>query len=211
MAIQSILLAFCWPGDGRLWSVHVPTDIRRLRVNLSLWLADNNPESSLRFDATVTSSAQAAIQGDVQIFTSDSDRLILQLEGLHAKPFSDATSYNDFHLFSKVVWGNALPDGHDAAENTRATLEAYNLAYAFERVAYYYFRRLDETFPSQLRKRFEPHQASLFNYIDHVLSSVNNGKHQYIKKQWATDSHDEILDIIARYVIQIQAFRVVLI
>ncbi|OOQ90641.1 putative hybrid NRPS/PKS enzyme [Penicillium brasilianum] len=199
MAIQSILLAFCWPGDGRLWSVHVPTGIRRLRVNPSLWLADDNPESSLRFDATVTSSAQAAIQGDVEIFTSDSDRLILQLEGLHAKPFSDATSNNDFHLFSEVVWGNALPDGHAAAQDKRASLEAYDLAYAFERVAYYYFRHLDETIPSRLRKRLEPHQTSLFNYVDHVLSSVNNGKHQYIKKQWATDSQDQILDLIAQY------------
>ncbi|KAL4783545.1 acyl transferase domain-containing protein [Aspergillus varians] len=136
--------------------------------------------------AIVTSSAQAAIQGDVEIFTGDNDRLILQVEGLHAKPFSDATPNNDFHLFSEIVWGNASPDGHAAAQEKRASLEAYDLAYAFERVAYYYFRRLDEAIPRQSRK-------------SHVLSAVDKGKHQYIKKQWATDTHDQILDLIARY------------
>ncbi|KAL2864256.1 uncharacterized protein BJX67DRAFT_383918 [Aspergillus lucknowensis] len=199
MAIQSILLAFCWPGDGRLWSVHVPTNIRRLQVNPSLWLTDIDHESSLRFDATVTSSAQATIQGDVELFTTDSDRLALQVEGLHAKPFSDATPNNDFHLFSEVVWSRALPDGYAAAQDNRAAFDAYELAYAFERVAYYYFRRLDEAIPVEIRTDFEPHQASLFNYIDHVLSAVKDGKHQYIKEQWAADTHEEILDLVARY------------
>lgn len=201
MAVQSILLAFCWPGDGRLWSVHVPIEIRRLHVNPSMLLAEDSHEALLRFDATVTSSAQASIQGDVEIYSYDNDRLILQLEGLHAKPFSDATPSNDFHLFSEIVWNNALPDGYVAAQNKRASLEAYDLAYAFERIAYYYFRRLDESIPRQFRKGLKLHQISLFDYIEHVLSAVNNGKHQYIKKQWATDTHDQILDLIAQYVI----------
>lgn len=29
-AIQSVILAYCYPNDGRLWSVHVPTAIRRV-------------------------------------------------------------------------------------------------------------------------------------------------------------------------------------
>lgn len=34
-AIQSILLAYCYPGDGILWSLHVPTSIDKITLDMS--------------------------------------------------------------------------------------------------------------------------------------------------------------------------------
>ncbi|KAF8856698.1 putative hybrid NRPS/PKS enzyme [Acephala macrosclerotiorum] len=195
-AIQSIILAFCWPGDGRLWSIHVPTNIRRVRVNPALWLKAPSAEEYLQFDATIDSNDQAVIDGDVDIFTSDGVHTMLQLEGMQAKPFSEATAANDFHLFSQMIWDRASPDGDAVAWDGRATTDHYELAYIFERVAYYYLRTLDQAISDDLRVNFQAHHKSLFTFVDYVLSTVASGKHQYIKKQWASDSHAEILALI---------------
>jgi len=32
-ALQTIFAAFCSPGDERLWSLHIPTDIQRITIN----------------------------------------------------------------------------------------------------------------------------------------------------------------------------------
>lgn len=195
-AIQSVILAFCWPGDGRLWSIHVPTNLRRIRVNPLLWQATTNIEEQLQFDATITGNERAAIEGDVDIFTADGKHTMLQLEGMRARPFAEATSGDDFHLFSEMVWDTSVPDGEAAAWDGKATTDHYALAYTFERVAYYYLRNLDIEISDVWRKNFQEHHTSLFNFVDHVLSAVASGKHQYIKKQWDADTHEQILALI---------------
>ncbi|MBE3043536.1 polyketide synthase dehydratase domain-containing protein [Candidatus Bathyarchaeota archaeon] len=55
-AIQSIILAYSFPGDGKIQSIFLPTSIDRLRVNPSGIVQRKGPTSSkLPFFATITS------------------------------------------------------------------------------------------------------------------------------------------------------------
>jgi hybrid polyketide synthase / nonribosomal peptide synthetase ACE1 len=198
-AIQSVILAFCWPGDGRLKSIHVPTNIGRIRINPTFWLAHIMQDEDLAFDASIAGDSRSGIEGDVDIYTPDRRYNILQIESVLATPFSVPTAADDFHLFSEMVWNAALPDGEAVSFDGRATQEEYQLAYIFERVAYYYLRRLDESIVSERRKALEGHHQSLLQFAEHVISTAATGKHQYIKKQWVYDTHDQILELIRSY------------
>ena len=198
-AIQSIILAFCWPGDGRLKSIHVPTDIKRIRIDLSLWLESVTQGQDLSFDASIAGNSRSGIEGDVDIFAADGRRTILQVEAMTARPFSQPTAADDFHLFSEIVWSGADPDGELVAWDGHGTQADYDLAYTFERVAYYYLRQLDSSITPELRKALTIHHKSLLHFTSHVLSSAASGKHQYIRKSWLQDSHSDIFAAIQKY------------
>lgn len=197
-AIQSVILAFSWPGDGRLKQIHVPTNIKRIRVNPSLWLANIQKTEDLTFDATIGGDSRSGIEGDIDIFTSDRRHNILQIEGVLARPFSVPTAADDFHLFSEMIWDSAVPNGETVAENRASELD-YELAYLFERIAYYYLKSIVELYPLDKRAYLEDHHKSLLHFADDVVLTAATGKHQYIKKQWRDDTHEGILDLIGKY------------
>lgn len=80
-AIHSVILAYSYPRDGQLWSLHLPTHIQRIRVNLALcgrhW-ADANV-GHVPFVATISDDHlhaadwSAGFRGDVEIHTPRGD------------------------------------------------------------------------------------------------------------------------------------------
>jgi hybrid polyketide synthase / nonribosomal peptide synthetase ACE1 len=67
-AFQATFLAFCWPVDGRLWSLHVPTTIRSIKVNPSLCLLDREKENVYSFDSVLSESGASSVSGDVGVY-----------------------------------------------------------------------------------------------------------------------------------------------
>jgi hybrid polyketide synthase/nonribosomal peptide synthetase ACE1 len=199
-AIQSILLAFCFPGDSRLRSIQLPTSIDRIRVNPSLCISQAGRGVSLPFNSSVSGDHAAEIDGDVDVYAEDGLHAMIQLEGMHTKPLSAAIESSDLLIFSEAVWDfdspksiAVMPDGEKVEEN-------YDLAFVLERVAYFYLRNLDNTVPCEEREKTEWHYQRFFAYIDHVLERVENGKHPFAKKEWIHDTHDQILALIKKCV-----------
>lgn len=199
-AIQSVILAYCWPGDGRLWSIHVPTRIRRITVNPFLCGSNAGQGAPLHFESAIGADHEAAIDGDVEVYAEDGQRTMLQVEGMHAVPFSGATPANDFHLFSEMTWDVAMPDGKEVARGGGATADDYELAYVMERVAYFYMRNLDEDITQQELDKAEPHHKHYLAWVTHMLSRVAGGADYQVKTEWLHDTHDQILEQIKRYV-----------
>ncbi|KAA6407229.1 MAG: hypothetical protein FRX48_09031 [Lasallia pustulata] len=192
-AIQSVILAYCYPNDGQLWSLHLPTSIRCIRVNPALCTSYSDKEVLLPFDSTLSNHDKSGIYGDVDIYTADGQYSILQFEGMHAVPFSGASSSNDRELFSHMLWDVAEPDGEAVVMDTRATSDEYKLAYFLERVSSFYLRILDRDTPQAHPARSAGPYKGLFNYASHVNALVSSGKHPYAKKQWTHDTLDEII------------------
>jgi hybrid polyketide synthase/nonribosomal peptide synthetase ACE1 len=197
-AIQSIILAYCWPGDGRLRSIHVPVRIRRVAINIGLCNHDGN-QTYFPFDSSLGSNTTSEIDGDVDIFTPDGRHCMIQVEGMRAVPFSGSTAADDFHLFSDLVWNVANPDANSAAFDEKATSNEYELAYLMERVAYFYTRALHKAIGPQQRQTWEWHHEHLFRWGTEMIQRVKNGVDENIKKEWDNDSHEDILAQIARY------------
>ncbi|KAI9693988.1 MAG: putative Hybrid PKS-NRPS biosynthetic cluster [Bathelium mastoideum] len=198
-AIQSIILAYCYPNDGRLWSVHLPTRIKKLRIDPRLCEVTAGREVRLNFKSTITSGRSSEIEGDVDIYDEEGRKTMMQLEGMHTKPLQHATAENDALLFSEAVWAIDGPSRELAASNKPDFHDQSDFSLDVERVAFYYLRHLDDVATSADREKAEWHHKILFEYIDHTVSSVRNRTAQFANRDWLHDTPEQIEHIIRKY------------
>ncbi|RDL40494.1 uncharacterized protein BP5553_00473 [Venustampulla echinocandica] len=195
-AVQSILLAYCYPGDGRLRTLQLPTHVSRIAINPTLCVANSIAGLSLNFISTIIEDGSAKINGDVDLYPMDSQNAMLQLEGMHTTPMVPPTEATDFHLFSEAVWDSASPD---AMSLSTEVMESYDFSFILERVAHFYLRNLQNGTTLKDRENCEWHHKHLFSYLDTMLLRVANGIHPFAKREWVNDTHDEIQFIVKSY------------
>ena len=197
--IQSIILAYCYLEDGRLWSVHLPTHIKKMRVNPALCEISSGIEARLHFKSEITSERSAEIEGDVDIYGEDGQSNMLQLQGLHTKPLAHATAANDSPLFLETVWGLESPD-RESAMLKKPNLEAQSeLSFDIERVACHYLCNLEKIATPADRDKAEWHHKIFFEYIDHTLATIRNGTARFAKQEWIDDTYEKVQSIIDKY------------
>ncbi|KAI1500224.1 polyketide synthase-like protein [Biscogniauxia marginata] len=191
VAFQSVILAASAPDDGRLWSMHIPTRIQRVRVNPELCRSEMRKGRRLPFDS-VQPSGETSISGDVDVFPVGSDCAMIQVEGLFCVPFSTATENDDKPLFSSMIWGPATPDAEMVAFDNLATENHYDLARRLERAACFYLRNLERDVPMDHPSRHQGPYTQLFKFASHSLSSVRNGGLSFYEPKWEDDTTESI-------------------
>ncbi|KAI0095349.1 hypothetical protein F4776DRAFT_669752, partial [Hypoxylon sp. NC0597] len=114
LAMQAVLVAYSWPGDGMLSCLHVPIRIACVRVNAQLVQRTSEHVKSLPFDCHLASRPGSSVCGDIEIFSIDSpsrsNNAIIQIEGVHTIPVSAPSAADDRIVFEDVVWGLAAPN-----------------------------------------------------------------------------------------------------
>lgn len=195
-AIQSIMLAYCFPGDGRLRTLYLPTRIDRLRLNPSACASLAAPGANLPFYSAVTDARFAELSGDVDIFSAAGKHTLVQLEGLHTTPLSPLTSANDVPFFTEVTWDVDEPTGSNAI--TELTAEDYALGLDLERVAHFYFKQLNTSISQSERANAAWNHVHLLSYTEHCINSVASGKSKFAKAAWANDTLGDITPILDR-------------
>lgn len=197
-AIQSIMLAYCYPGDSMLRSIYLPTGIERLIVNPTQCLAFSSKSVAVPFYSTAATDTSKSLSGDANIYSLDGSKAI-QLEGLKTQPLSNPTESSDLNIFTELVWAIDRPDRDEIIRTTTVQELDVDLLFSLERVAYFYLKSLNESVPTRDRAGLEWHHKRLFAYVDHVLSTVARGANPYAKGEWVHDSKDVIEEILKRY------------
>ncbi|KAI1176375.1 beta-ketoacyl synthase domain-containing protein [Nemania sp. FL0916] len=199
-ALQSIILAYSYPHDGALWSLHVPTSFSKLRINPALcggnWLGG---ASSVPFSASSVSTTKPGIVGDVSIYGVDSQHAAIQLEGMTAVPFSEATVSDDKKIFSRTVWGNLHPSGEEVSFDDNITQEDEDFAYALERLSTYYTRKFDRELAADHPARSQKPFSDYLHFCQHMNTLQREGRHVYAKKEWLNDTAEDISALCLRY------------
>jgi acyl transferase domain-containing protein len=196
VSLQAISAAVGAPGDGRLWSIHAPTGIRR--VTLIPALCGKNMPEEVSFDCVATACTGNNICGDVDIFTPDGKHKLIEVEGVSFVPFSAATQANDRCLFVEATWTVDSPNGDLVLGGRRATPKDCQKAYDCERIGFYYMRTLNDLFGGKEGADIElqSHHEALLEYAAHINQLVLERKHQYAKREWITDTHEQICAIM---------------
>ncbi|KAH6844804.1 hypothetical protein B0I37DRAFT_446777 [Chaetomium sp. MPI-CAGE-AT-0009] len=192
-AFQALFGAYCWPGDGRFWTLFLPKSVRKITVDPSQYIAQND---RLAFDAWLGDSPSKEMRGDV-FFSGGSDTVI-QVEGASMVSVNQTTGRDDRPMFFETVWGVAAPDGDLAAAGERATAEEWEMAEACERVAHYYWRKLDETLTPYERENCAENHKHLLAAIKHLLGRPMDGKQSYLKPEWRNDDEKTIEELRER-------------
>lgn len=196
-AIQAVILAYCYPRDGRLFAIHVPTSIRSIRINPGLCvehLADGPNE--LVFDSAQSSGGASALFGDVDLFSADG-KCVVQLEGVRCILFAQATAADDTRVFSSTVWKPAEPNCASVCWDGRATDDEYQLAKDLERVCLYYLNLWESQVPKEHPARSSGPYKGLFRFSAHTRTEVQDGAHIYAEREWMNDTAD-IIDPIRK-------------
>lgn len=197
-AIQSIMLAYSFPGDGRLRTLYLPTRIDRLRLNPTACAVLGAPGVDLPFYSAVTDARFAELSGDVDIFSADGRHTLVQLEGLHTTPLSPLTSTNDVPFFTEVIWDVDRPTGRKSKKAEDMFPQDRSLALDLERVAHFHFKRLENSLGHSDHANTSWNHTHLLSYAEHCTTSVANGKHKFAKLEWANDTMEDVAPILDR-------------
>ncbi|KAK4222296.1 acyl transferase/acyl hydrolase/lysophospholipase [Podospora fimiseda] len=185
-ALQSLLLAFSYPGDGRLRSLYLPTRIHLIRIDLAAWIGlRHSTDKSLSVRSNVEPMGLAKMVGDVDVYMSTTKtQTILQLQGLQCTPLVACTPQNDVTMFFETTWEpeSISSRGIDWSECHIDT----QFAFLLERVACYYLAKIGDLFRRGRRKKdgIPGHYLRFLQYVERCLEWVGSGTHPWAKKEW---------------------------
>ena len=199
-AFQALFGSYSWPGDGRFWTLFLPTSIRKVSVDPSRCRGQNMnaQEVKLAFDAWLVDSPSREMRGDVSFsaINGADHEVVIQVEGASMVSLTESPASEDRSMFFETVWGVSTPDGDLAVGAERATEQEYKLAEACERVCHYYWLKLNETLTLYEREHCAEHQKHLLEAISHLLGREMDGKQSYIKQEWRHDNEQLISELI---------------
>ncbi|KAF4548756.1 Polyketide synthase-nonribosomal peptide synthetase-like protein [Elsinoe fawcettii] len=198
-AIQSIILAYCWPGDTRMRSIHLPTKVERICFDTAQLRIAAGKGLLFEFESCIAAGAGAKIQGDADIFLSEDKPAMVQLEGLQTRPLVVPIAADDLKVFSRFVWEWGHPMLDKDTDDPLDTTETATVAFKLERVAHYYLKRLLELFPPELRRGATWYHQRMFDFAEHMIGLVRSGKHKYGQWIWQNDTEEVIKSIVDTY------------
>lgn len=200
---QAVFLAYHWPGDGRLWSMHVPVSIDRIQIDVAQCHRSSDAGQHLRIESDVTmdpsvsgyQSVRDGIGGDVTIFSGDGTRGLVQAEGVLLAPLAAAPPADDVQMFLQNVTGVAFPDCHLAMTTTlgaqyRASEQETELGWALERISHFYLARLAQDITPEEEARAQWHHQRLLAFARYTTARLREGKQPYGRAEWARDALD---------------------
>jgi hybrid polyketide synthase/nonribosomal peptide synthetase ACE1 len=203
VAFQAVFAAIGAPGDGRLWTLHVPTMIDSIAINPG---ADEMQMSGgvatpLPFDAFVVNTDQEdGIAGDVDLYDEDGQRVIMQIQGLHVTPLTKASAADDRETFASISWDLSTPDLVRGWSGWQQEEADQQLARFGERLSLCILRDLCDAVAASgadVESTGTAHQRSLLEWAQHVVAATRAREHPTCAKEWLADSW-ELLQVHAQ-------------
>ncbi|KAJ6789492.1 hypothetical protein PWT90_00293 [Aphanocladium album] len=198
MAFQLAILASSAPGDGELWSLHVPTSIESIRVDARLNSMVQKKESALKAYANLE-AASKSFSSHVDLINADTQECVVRIENLSIKPFAPATKSDDRVMFTSTKLGLAGPDGSCIVQGSRPSLAEVEAARACERISYYYQRKWKSEITDAEWLSGPSHYILLRNWINHTISRAMAGNHPSLEKDWSDDSEEDIKALASKH------------
>ncbi|RDW68927.1 Polyketide synthase [Aspergillus mulundensis] len=188
-AIQSLILAYSYPDDDQLLTMHLPTRIGCIRVNPARCAS----MADMVADSTLAGRQSAGFLGDVSLYTANSTHAAVQLEGVELVPLGASTAGSDRKVFSKYHWVPTRLDGDLAAVDTVVSKHHEEILMALERISTYYLRQFDLQVPQDSPLRTTSPTSHYLRYARHITGLVESGKHRWARKEWLRDTKEEML------------------
>ncbi|RDW86024.1 hypothetical protein BP5796_04349 [Coleophoma crateriformis] len=200
-AYQSLILAYTYPGDDQLRSLHLPTSIKKIRVNPALCNSKRSNVELYPVDSTLAPTGEEGLgfTGDINIYTNDCLNAAIQVQGIRLVPLGGSATADDRNVFSKMDWVNSSPDGEEAAKDIHITQHEHDHFEVLERISTYYLRHFDQIVPMDDPYRIERPHSCYLDYARHMTALVETGKHPNAKKEWLNDTLEDIMKVSEKF------------
>ncbi|KIA75322.1 polyketide synthase [Aspergillus ustus] len=114
-ALQTILAAWSYPGDGQICSLHAPVSVASIIINPYFTaLGRGRNQDSLNAVTSIRSKQATAAVGDVFLHTADASHAFVRFEGVSLVPVSPATPVGDKTIFARFENAPAFPESEIA-------------------------------------------------------------------------------------------------
>ncbi|KAI1367677.1 hypothetical protein F5Y08DRAFT_348861 [Xylaria arbuscula] len=199
VAFQTTLLAYSVPGDGSLWTVHVPSRIHNIKVNVGLCRVSADQQTPWEVDGFLPDRAVAT--GDIDIYPHHANEAMIQTQGLVCVPLSTSLAADDAHIFSTLVWDVINPNARNVRESDTPVLGQSKIApesgavdkiEVLERMAGFFLRKLEREIPPSHPARQAAPYKYLLNYVTHVISQQQAGKIPRWRSEWELDQESDV-------------------
>ena len=196
--IQSLILGYSYPDDDQLRNMHLPTSVANIRVNPALCQSMSDIVVDSRLGRTA--NVQPGFAGDVSFYINDSACAAIQMQKIELVPLGGLSAKDDRKVFSKYHWIQNKLQGDLAASDTIVTKDHEDILQGLERISTYYLHKLDSEVPadSPLRKSDSPHSYYL-SYARHITNLVRQGSHEVAKKEWLSDTFEDLKKATEKY------------
>lgn len=198
VALQTAFFAYSAPGDGRLWSLQIPTFFGGIRVNPEVCAL--LPTSSTPVPVcTVLSDNSERICACIDLFSEDGTQCMVQIEDLTLQPLEPPTEDADRLLYTCTKYEVAAPDGASFSDNLHLSEADIELAHLCERVRHYYMRKWEAEISEEEWKNSQSHHQHLHHAVQRELCAMDCGQQPAIQGEWSTDSRQEIMALVGSY------------
>ncbi|KAH6652395.1 putative polyketide synthase [Truncatella angustata] len=206
--LQSAFLAYSYPYDEELRTLHLPTTIRRIRINPAALqdglsgevgekcfaLADASIDFG-RLGQKTARNIVATINFYAGSQTTTPPHAAVQVRGVSFLPLGDSVNGEvNRPVYSKEYWVPCEPDGVAAARGLWEDAEVRRKARLLERVATFYLRRFHREVPENHPARTTFPTNWYLNHARHVYDLVESRKHAWWEAQWDQDTVESISD-----------------
>lgn len=193
--LQSCMLAYSYPYDGMLHTLHLPTAIKLIRISPAplAQAVHRNPDELGYADAVVLpkDADHRGISGDVNFYTTASPHAAIQIQQASFVPLG-GTAEKDRRVFSKVQWLPSHPDGVLASQGIQLGQEHRDKVRLLERIATFYLRKFHHEVPADSPARSEFPNNRYLEYARYVTEIVVNGRHKWVRPEWLHDTAEDI-------------------
>lgn len=199
-SFQAASAAFSCPGDGRMWTLYIPSSIQRVTLNPFFTSDSIGKQEIYPWEATVKDFKDTRTSVDITILAKDKAHSFVQVEGLELKPFTASQPENDSVQFSKFDYKIDRPHGDLAAPaDDGLSAEVIDNAAEVERISLYYLRRLVETITPEEKANALPHYQRLLDWATHAVNVVKLGKNPFVPSNCQADTEEHISAILDKY------------
>lgn len=197
-ALQTAFAAWSFPGDGQLWSLHVPTFINSVSINPYFTPLVLGKQKTMKFESFIRSPQGSSIEADIHLATESGSNSFVQFEGVKLMPFSPASAANDTPIFSSFHYCLASPDGTAAAQGEVLPEDEVEVYKDIDRIAFWYVRHVAETIKANERGNLLPHYKHYLKWCDHMVDLVSRGEHQKVFPDALSDTREYVATLLSK-------------
>ena len=204
-AFQGVMAAFCFPGDGRMWTSYLPTGIRTVRVNvaaakLRMQEAGEHVSQAVA-DCFLRDASSKVIAGDLDLFNAnDSSLCEVQITGLVCSSFTKPGPANDRKTFSKMVWLPEVASGISPEDQPVVKDAMFEEINTLDRISVYFLRRLLEEVSEDEFAAAEWQFRSVMGWArDYLLPKIDAGQHRRLRPSCINDTAEMVQGWVAKY------------
>ncbi|PNP85410.1 hypothetical protein FNYG_01239 [Fusarium nygamai] len=198
VAFHSIIAAMCTPLSGALWAPYLPVKIDRLAIAPNTNYEGVPGEINFDVDTFITETTSNTFRGDVHIISPDG-KTGLQAEGLTLKLFTEASSSDDRHMFSKTIWRADVLDSSENLDETNPDEQELALAEAIDRTSFYFIRKTFDHLSDKDVEDWKWFHKAFYKAAKEVLQETRDGKHPTAQKEWFDDTEELIQEYKDKY------------